>query len=78
VICALVAKARSHDVLGNIGALLLEDLLEEHPAYHTRVVRRAERDSKFRSCLGHVRQSKLTEPMRRLAQKGARRRRTRG
>jgi hypothetical protein len=78
VICALVAKARSRDVLGNIGALLLEDLLDEHPAYRTRVLRRAQRNTKFRSCLGYVRESKLTGPMRRLVQKSARRRRTSG
>jgi hypothetical protein len=62
-----VAAAPSKGVLGNIGALLLEDLVQAHPSMHARVVSRAKRDKKFRRCLSFVRTDYLTPEMRAIA-----------
>ena len=66
LLCALV-KAADRETLAYVGAGLLEDVIQLHRTYHARIVARAQRDSRFRLCLGHVRAMFLTKRMRGLA-----------
>ena len=63
VICGLVAAAPFEAVLGNIGALYVEDFIQMYPAWHTRIVARAKRDRKFRRCLSFAYRQHLTRAM---------------
>lgn len=64
VVCALVGAAPPGEVLGDVGAGPLEDMIRRHPTYHAQIVSRAKRDPKFRQCLGNVWDMHLTKSMR--------------
>ena len=72
VVCELVNAAPPGDVLSHVGAGPLEDLIDKHPAFHSRVASKAKRDAKFRQCLRHVYDTHLTRGMREVVGHGVR------